>query len=255
MILILTYHKVAASSNWDDAEEFYTVTHDALESQLRTLQTRGYRSLHIDELLSNGAPPQDSCLLTFDDGTLCHYDIVLPLLREHKFQGVFFGCTSKFDLPGHLSRAQVREIAQSGHIIGCHAHQHHRLDLMTDERIREQMTQSRRIITEVVGTPPVILAPPGGYTNARVRAAALASGMRMIRTMRWGYNDRLDLASLQCVALNRHIGPRQFNDILDRRRAVQYAVAYRIKELAKRVLPHHLYTGIRQAISATVHKR
>ena len=160
MILILTYHKVAATSNWDDAEEFYTVTRDALEGQLHTLQTRGYHCLSVDELLSDGAPPPNSCLLTFDDGTPCHYNIVLPLLQEYKFQGVFFGCTSKFDLPGHLSRAQVREMAQGGHIIGSHAHHHRRLDLMTDEQIREEMTQSRRIITEVVGTPPVILPPP-----------------------------------------------------------------------------------------------
>jgi peptidoglycan/xylan/chitin deacetylase (PgdA/CDA1 family) len=253
MILILTYHKVAAGKV-DDAEGFYTIPRDVLESQLRTLQTRGYHCLSIDELLSNGAPPPNSCLLTFDDVTQDHYDTVLPLLQEHKFQGVFFACTSKLDLPGYLTRAQIRETAQCGHIIGCHGHQHHRLDLMTDEQVREQIARSHRIITEVVGTPPVIFAPPGGYINARVRAAVLANNMRIIRTMRWGYNDRLDLTSLQCIPMNRRIGLRQFNDLLDRRRAVQLAVLYRMKEIAKWVLPSRLYHEVRQAISATHHE-
>ncbi|MGD1018010.1 MAG: polysaccharide deacetylase family protein [Verrucomicrobiia bacterium] len=252
MILILTYHKVVAS-NADDAEDFYTITRDALESQLRTLQTRGYHCLSIDELLSNGAPPPNSCLLTFDDGTQDHYDIVLPLLQEHKFQGVFFVCTGKFDLPGYLTRAQVREIAQSGHIVACHAHYNRRLDRLTDEQIRERITLSRRIITEIVGTPPAMFAPPGGYINARVRAVVLANNMRIIRTMRWGYNDRLDLASLQCIPLNQRIGPRQFNDLLDRRRAVRLAVLYRMKEFAKGVLPSRLYYEIRQKIT-TIHR-
>lgn len=254
MILILTYHKVAAT-NADDVEGFYTITRDVLESQLHTLQTRGYHCLSIDELLSNGAPPPNSCLLTFDDGTRDHYDIVAPLLQEHKFQGVFFVCTSKFDLPGYLSRAQIREIAQNGHIIACHAHQNHRLDVLTDEQIREQINRSHRIITEVIGTPPVIFAPPGGCIDARIRAAALARGMRIIRTMRWGYNDHCELASLQCIPLNRHISPLQFNDILDRRRAIQLTVLYRMKEFAKWVLPTRLYHEVRQAIGPTIHNK
>jgi len=232
MILILTYHKVVAS-HVDDGGDFYTVTRDVLESQLRTLQTRGYHSLPVDELLANGAPPPNSCLLTFDDGTQGHYDVVLPLLQQYKFQGVFFVCTAKFDLPGYLSRAQIREMAQSGHIIACHAHQNRRLDVMTDDQIHERISLSRQIITEVVGAPPVLFAPPGGYINGRVRSAVLANGMRIIRTMQWGYNDSLELTSLQCIPLNRHIGGPQFNDVLDRRRATRLAAMYRMKEFVK----------------------
>jgi len=250
MILILTYHKVTGSTV-DVTNDFYTITRDALKSQLRTLQARGYHSLSLDKLVSNGAPPS-SCLLTFDDGTLDHYDIVLPLLDEHKFQGVFFVCTSKFDVPGYLSRAQIREIAQRGHIVASHSHQNRRLDLMTDEQIHERLALSRRLITEVIGSAPVIFAPPGGYINARVRAAVLASGIRLIRTMRWGYNDHLDLTALQCIPMNRHIGHRQFNDILDRRRIVRLAMLYRTKEFAKWVLPYHLYREIRRAFGATI---
>ena len=283
MILILTYHKIATGRT-NDAADFYTITRDGLESQLCALRTRGYRCLGIDELLrdsppvrpfpdlpsplpsggedqgegdirttsgSDGPPPQNSCLLTFDDGTQDHYDIALPLLEEHKFQGVFFVCTGKFDLPGFLTRAQVREIAQRGHIIGCHSDRNHRLDRLTDEQIRERIALSRQVLTEVVGASPVLFAPPGGYINDRVRKVVLANGMRIIRTMQWGYNDRPDLAALQCIPMNRNIGPKQFNDILDRRRAGLLTVSYRIKEFVKWVLPSRVYHGVREAISAT----
>jgi len=250
MILILTYHKIA-TGRANDAGEFYTITRDDLDSQFCALRTRGYRCLRIDELLSGGPPPPNCCLLTFDDGTQDHYDIVLPLLEEHKFQGVFFVCTGKFDLPGFLTRAKVGDMAQRGHIIGCHSDRNHRLDRITDEQIRERIALSRRVLTEVVGTPPVLFAPPGGYINAHVRNVVLANGMRIIRTMQWGYNDRPDLAALQCIPINQRIGPKQFHDILDRRAAVRMAVMYRMKELLKWALPARLYYGVRQAIIGT----
>jgi len=254
MILILTYH-IIVTGPATDAGEFYTITRDVLESQLGVLRARGYRSLRLDELLSNGPPPPNCCLLTFDDGTQDHYDIVLPLLEEHKFQGVFFVCTGQFDLPGFLTRAQVREMAQRGHIIGCHSDRNHRLDRITDEQIRQRIALSRQIITEVVGTSPVLFAPPGGYINARVRNIVLANGMRFIRTMQWGYNDRPDPAALQCIPINRRVGPKQFDDIFDRRVAVRMAVMYRLKEMLKWALPLRLYTEIRQAISGTHHHK
>lgn len=251
MILILTYHKVVATVNDDNG--FYTITRDALQQQLATLQTRGYRYLGADELLSNGPPPPNSCLMTFDDGTEDHYGTVLPLLQKHNVRGVFFVCSSKFDLPGYLTRHQIQEIAQQGHIIGCHAHQNHRLDQMTTEEIHEQITRCHRVITEVIGTPPVMFAPPGGYADARVRAEALAGGMKMIRTLRWGYNDRPNLSDLESIPLNRYVGSGQFNDILDRRRALAMTVLYQLKQTAKALLPHHLYEVVRKAVGATIH--
>jgi peptidoglycan/xylan/chitin deacetylase (PgdA/CDA1 family) len=253
MILILTYHKIAAS-RLDDTKDFYTVTRDVLEIHLRTLQVRGYHCLGVNELLSNAEPPPNSCLLTFDDGTHCHYDVVFPLLQQYGYQGVFFVCSGKLDLPGFLTRAQVQEMARSGHMIGCHGHHNHRLDRLADEQVRERLALSHRILTDVTGTPPLMFAPPGGYINARVRTAALANGMRIIRTMRWGYNDRVELTSLQCVPMNRHIGPWQFNEILDRRGAGRLAALYRTKEFVKWVLPSHLYYRARQAISTNRQK-
>lgn len=254
MILILTYHKVGAS-NVDDAEDFYTITCDVLESHLRALRIRGYHCLGVDELLSNAELPPNSCLLTFDDGTQDHYDVVLPLLEELKLQGVFFVCSGKFEAPGFLTRAQVREIAQRGHIIGCHGHHNHRIDHLPEKQLRERLALSRGVLTDVVGSPPLLFAPPGGYINARVRAAVLAHGMQIIRTMRWGYNDRVELASLQCVPMNRRIGPWQFNEILDRRGALRLAALYRTKELVKCVLPSGLYYNVRQAMTANRHNK
>ena len=51
------------------------------------------------------SPARDLCLLTFDDGLKEHYDVVMPLLQDYGFEGVFAivtGCTGSVQVaPTH----------------------------------------------------------------------------------------------------------------------------------------------------------
>jgi len=256
MILVLTYHKVVEPGRGHGGKNFYSITSAALQAQLAILQARGYRALSVDDLRTEDVDSiKTGCLLTFDDGTADHYETVLPLLQQHRQRGVFFISTGKLDTPGYLTRDHVRKIAAAGHAIGCHAHHNRRLDIMSDEQIHEQIQESHQIISEIVGAPPLIFAPPGGYLDARVRAATFICGMHIIRTMRWGFNDQPDFGALQCIPLNRHVTPEQFEDILNRRRRVAMALLYQTKEAFKTVLPGRTYEGLRQFFDALVRKK
>src|SRR5438445_13656718 len=92
----------------------------------------------------------------------------------------------------------------------------------------------------------MVFAPPGGFMDRRVQAVALETGARAIRTMRWGYNRRLDVAALECVPLNRHSTDVEFRRVLEFR---SQAVGYAAKQIARKVVPKSFYEPLREMVS------
>jgi peptidoglycan/xylan/chitin deacetylase (PgdA/CDA1 family) len=137
-------------------------------------------------------------------------------------------------------------MVKAGHTIGLHGHEHRRLDEFGEEDIRVQMEVSRTILEDLTGAPPVIFAPPGGFMDRRVQAVALETGVRAIRTMRWGYNRRLDLTALECIPLNRSSTEAEFRRVLELR---SQALAYAAKQIARKLVPAALYGSLRESVS------
>jgi len=243
MILVLTYHKVLRGP--DPESEFYTIRAEHLERQLESLAQGGFRALAPEELFDWKPRSDPAYLLSFDDGTADHYDIVLPLLAHHRCRAVFFAPTSKLDRAGYLTSKQVSELSRAGQTIGLHSHEHRRLDWLGEEDIRVQMQLSHQIVQDLTGAPPVFFAPPGGYFDLRIRDIALESGIRVIRTMRWGYNQIPDLAALECIPVNRHFTDEEFRRVLEfRRRPALYAA----KEIIKKIVPSRTYQSLRACV-------
>lgn len=252
MILFLTYHKVLRDTQSEP--EFYTVSSQQFEKHLDMLAHAGLRAMSIKELteeenssdskFSTGTKQPVPFLLSFDDGTLDHYEVVLPILAKAKRSASFFVPTSKLNRPGYLTSAMVHDMAQKGHTIGLHGHEHRRLDELGDEDIRVQMDASRKILADLTGASPVVFAPPGGFMNQRVQTLAGEAGVRAIRTMRWGYNRRVDLMALQCIPLNCSSDEKQFQQLLELR---SQAAAYAMKQIARALMPKPIYERVRKA--------
>jgi peptidoglycan/xylan/chitin deacetylase (PgdA/CDA1 family) len=191
-------------------------------------------------------------MLSFDDGTADHYEVVFPLLAKAKRSATFFVPTAKLNRPGYLTNEMIREMAKAGHTIGLHGHEHRRLDEFGEEDIRVQMEVSRAKLGELTGTAPLVFAPPGGFMDRRVQKVALETGVRAIRTMRWGYNRRVDLAALECIPLNRHSGKAEFRRVLEFR---SQAMAYAMKQLARKVVPAGMYGPLRARLGGFLRGR
>src|SRR5688572_9510388 len=119
MILCLTYHKVCA----EPVPEFYTIPPEQLEKHLSLLATSGHVPLTHAALVSQRKPAGGAQVLTFDDGTEDHYEIVLPILTRFQCRAVFFVPTAKINRPGHLSREKILQLKKAGHTIGFHGHE------------------------------------------------------------------------------------------------------------------------------------
>ena len=241
MILFFTYHKIRRDDA-ADTPEFYTVARAQLTRQLDTLTTAGILGVAAANLLEQPKTASPRYVLSFDDGTLDHYEIVFPLMQERGLRAVFFVPTDKLNRPGHLTNAHVQEMACAGQTIGLHSHEHKRLDLLDDDEMRAQIGRSKRTLRDLTGADSWIFAPPGGFFNEHVREVALGFGAQIIRTMRWGYNESPDLTGMETVPVNRHTDDAKFQKIIQHR---QSRLPYYAKEAAKTLVPARAYERLR----------
>jgi peptidoglycan/xylan/chitin deacetylase (PgdA/CDA1 family) len=192
-------------------------------------------------------PERPSFILSFDDGTIDHFETVLPLLLRYSCQAIFFVPTAKLNRPGYITNDMVGQMSRSQQYIGLHGHEHRRMDTMTEPEIREQMRICHAELEKLTGTKSSIFAPPGGFINTRVRSAAVESGVKAIRTMRWGYNKNVQLENLQCAPINSRTTDKKFDEIL---RCRGMNLTYGLKETLKAILPMSLYQRMRDRFYA-----
>jgi len=243
MILVLTYHKVLREP--ETSPEFYNVTAQQLDRHLELLVENGFRPAAPDELLKKTPPAGRPFVLTFDDATEDHHDVVLPVLERHGCRAIFFVPTSKLNRPGYLTSEQTRAIGRAGHTLGFHSHEHRRLDQFSEEDIRVQLELSHRMIADLSAAPPRFFAPPGGFMSRRIHQLAVETGAEVIRTMRWGYNWKPDLTRLECMPVNRHLTDPEFRRILKLRSS---AFFYTAKQTAKKLMPARSYESLRNGV-------
>lgn len=89
-----------------------------------------------------------------------------------------------------MSWDQVRELHRAGHEIGSHSLTHSPLAGLPDERLKEEIDSSRRILSEVLGAPISSFCYPNGSYDARVLRAVRAAGYECAVTTRWGLNRK-----------------------------------------------------------------
>jgi peptidoglycan/xylan/chitin deacetylase (PgdA/CDA1 family) len=244
MILVFTYHAVGGADG-KRGRDFYTVRPEQLERHFNALAVTGCRCRSFAGLREASSPAGGDFMLAFDDATADHAEIVAPLLERRGWTAAFFVPTAKLNQPGYLTDGQVRELAQAGHDIGIHSHEHRRLDVATDDQMREQISRSQQIVGDLIGERPWLFAPPGGFVNEHVREVALGFGVEVIRTMRWGCNKTLDLTALETIPINRHTDDAKFQQILQARHT---RYLYFGKEAMKALVPTRFYEKMRNLL-------
>lgn len=63
-------------------------------------------------------------MLTFDDTKLDQYTAAIPELKKYGFKAVFYIMTVSLGKPNYMSKAQVKELSELGHVIGSHTYDH-----------------------------------------------------------------------------------------------------------------------------------
>ena len=94
---------------------------------------------------------------------------MFPILKAYGAKATVFLVSSLIDTDGYLTRAQIKEMSDSGLVsFQCHTARHVDLSYQSAEGVRREFTESVGIIEEITGKPVRALAYPAGSYNDTV---------------------------------------------------------------------------------------
>lgn len=169
-IPVLCYHQIR---NWTATDgkmgKDYIVPVAEFKSQMKMLADSGYTTILPDQLynyLAFGAKlPKKPIMLTFDDTKLDQYTVAIPEMKKYGFKGVFFIMTVSLGKPNYMSKAQVKELSDAGHIIGSHTYDHQNVKKYQEEDWITQIEKPTKTLKEITGKEVKYFAYPFGLWN------------------------------------------------------------------------------------------
>ncbi|HZI17551.1 MAG TPA: polysaccharide deacetylase family protein [Pyrinomonadaceae bacterium] len=179
-------------------------------------------------------------LLTFDDGGVSAATVVADMLEARGWRGHFFVTTGRVGQTAFLSREQVRELRERGHVVGSHSETHPaRMSHCAEDELLGEWRRSLGFLSEVLGEEVRVASVPGGYYSRAVASAAAREGVTRLFTSE--PTERVNEVD-GCLVFGRYgvqrwTGPAAVagivaGEILPRRRQ---QLAWTLKKLTKRV--------------------
>ena len=177
---VIMYHDVKVMP----LNKFDVILKD-FRQQLKWLKNNGYKTLSLDEFVdivnSGKAFPENSVLITFDDGFSDAFAYALPELKSRDMKATFFinpwyiGKKAK-GYP-YITEADLKKLAEEPLIsIASHTTRHLHLDKLSPEDLAAELTESKTYIEELIGKPVRAVSYPFGDYNADVIAATQSAG-------------------------------------------------------------------------------
>jgi peptidoglycan/xylan/chitin deacetylase (PgdA/CDA1 family) len=210
-LTILLYHHVGQAPKSANIRGLY-VTPQQFDWQMRQLQRLNVRFLTCADLLNHAYPETDPSrwvMVTFDDGTRGVYDLAFPVLQKHQIPAVVYPIVgdlgkkqvvwkqSTDKVPrAMMSATQVQEMVSNGIEFGSHLYQHVRAAELPASELMHELSESKSILEELIGTTVLSVAYPFGSYSPAVMKAAQQAGYHFGLSTQRGTNVGRDLLEL-----------------------------------------------------------
>ncbi|WP_316823497.1 polysaccharide deacetylase family protein [Pedobacter gandavensis] len=180
---ILCYHQVRDWREKDSkAAKDYIIPIATFKDHMKMLADSGYHTILPDQLydyLNNGtALPSKPIMLTFDDTDLDQFTIAAPEMKKYGFKGVFFVMTVSLGRPNYMSRDQVKQLSDMGHVIGSHTWDHHNVKKYQGQDWVTQIEKPTKTLEEITGKKIQHFAYPFGLWNPEAIPELKKRGMK-----------------------------------------------------------------------------
>lgn len=199
------------------------------------------------------APPACPALpiLTFDDGGVSALRAA-DILERYRLRGCFFVTANCIGTRGFVDRRDICDLHARGHLVGSHSCSHPlRMGHCTPERLLDEWTRSRNIISGILGAAISVASVPGGdYAPAVAEAAAEAGFTNLFTSEPTGEaSDAFGLALRGRFTIQRWTSPAAVAALArgDRFPAARQAFVWKAKKITKR-LGGEQYLRLRQLL-------
>jgi len=187
---ILMYHYVEyVKDKGDTIRQSLDTTPYTLEQEIITLKDAGYTFMTQRELASvlDGTRPLPAkpILLTFDDGYRDFYTDAYPILKKYQVKATEYLIAGFTGRPNNMTADQIKEIAAGGLVeFGAHTVHHTWLKGLSLKVLAYEVTESKKMIEELIGQPVVSFAYPyGSFDVAAVSSVAQAGFTSAVSTV------------------------------------------------------------------------
>lgn len=195
-IPILTFHNISQRRDWG----INTIPPERFRTHLQFLKNQGYVPINFLNL-AHQKLPRNPIIITFDDGYASVFENAFPILQEFGFTAVVFVVTGYIgkwnewdvNLGGirsrHLNASQIKKLSESGIEIGTHGTSHYAFTYMTQQKLENELYESKKTIEKIIKRRVVSLAYPFGIQNQKIQQNVEEAGY-----------------TFACVNLNGHNG-------------------------------------------------
>lgn len=167
--IVLCYHQVRDWNGDSKAARPYIVPVSKFSAQMKLLYENGYHTILPSQLvnfyLRGERLPDNSFLLTFDDGTVSQYTNAIPELEKYGFKATFFIMTVTVNRPGYMTSGEIKYLSDHGHVIGCHTWDHHNVTQYKDNDWEIQLKGPSKLLQKITGKSVEYFAYPYGAWN------------------------------------------------------------------------------------------
>ncbi len=167
---VLCYHHIRNfKAGESENMKSYSVTPAAFATQMKALSDSGYSTILPDQLyeylVHDGVLPAKPVMLTFDDTDEEQYSIGKTEMNKYGFKGVYFIMTIAINRPRYMSKDQIKNLSDSGHVIAGHTWDHHMVTKYQGEDWDTQLVKPRKQLEAITGKSITFFAYPFGLWN------------------------------------------------------------------------------------------
>ena len=177
-VCTLMYHDVYDVSNKEsgfniDSNYPYKIKKEAFEEQIKALS----------EYVEAHGVNKEYIRLSFDDGGVSFYNIIMPILEKYGFKGYFFIATSFIGQKGFLTEPMIKEMYSHGHVIGGHSHTHRqRMHTLPYKELERDWEECIDVLSRITDAHIEIVSLPNGFESSSIFEVLQTLGIKEVYT-------------------------------------------------------------------------
>lgn len=214
----LLYHKIDLPTADVKIRGAFTAP-QKFERQIAYLKKKGFEFYTASELIkfyrANGEFPPRAIAVTFDDGWKDNYEHAFPVLKKYGAKATIFLVTScigqntdRVTAEGegpreHLAEKDIREMAGNGIEFNSHSVSHSLFHQISEEEIKFEVTESKKIIENLTQKECSVFAYPAGFFTDFAKDAIKTAGYEAAFSTVYGTENAWDIYALNRVEILR----------------------------------------------------